>query len=458
MAAVTSGYMAWRLTRAIVLVSALFIGVGALMLAVVWGGAFLLNALELDRWLAGLGIGKTVIVGVLNIVAILLLLIMITAALLTMAERKWSARMQNRLGPNRARLFKFMGPFFGIPHLIADTLKMLFKEDFVPPQGAAFLFNLAPVLAFVPAFALMAVVPIGPDFTAFGIDVHFQIARLDIGMLYVFAIASIAVFGTTLAGWASNNKFALLGALRASAQMISYEVTLGLTLVGAFMLFGTLRPETIVAWQEGTRWGVVPNWGVFYQPFALVFFFVAAAAEIKRAPFDLPESESEIIGYFLEYSGMKFGLFMVAEFAEVVVLAAIIVVVFFGGWHLPWVTGEELQAALTASSLGADWGSLLFALIGLSVFIAKMMFFVWLQMLIRWSLPRFRYDQVMDLGWKILLPLSLANVVVTGVVIVLDPALDLVLGVGLLELLVLAGVFVSANAPDRNEPTPAGVH
>src|SRR5947199_7722561 len=258
-----------------------------------------------------------------NIVALILVLVMVSATLLTMAERKWSALMQNRVGPNRARL-PLPGlserPLKGIPHILADVLKMLFKEDFIP-EGASrnkFLFNLAPLLAFAPAFCLFAVVPVGPEITFLGKRIALQVARVDWGILYVLGLASLAVFGTALAGWTSNNKLALLGGLRASAQLVSYEVTLGLTLVGVFIVFGTLRLDSMVAQQgpseallrsamqtgssvDGTLvFGWLPGWGALFQPLGMVLFLVAAMAEIKRAPFDAPEGESEIIGYFLE--------------------------------------------------------------------------------------------------------------------------------------------------------------
>ncbi len=441
---VSALYRAYRITRATVLVTVLFALMAAVVLGLIFGLARLLDVV-------GLVVSGTEWVGVLAFVAIRLVLVMITATLLTVAERKWSARMQNRIGPNRARLFKGSGPMAAIPHLVADSVKMLTKEDFIPPAGERFLFNLAPFMAFAPAFALVAVVPVGPDVSAFGTSVRLQAARLDFGMLWVFAIASLAVYGTTLAGWASNNKFSLLGALRASAQMISYEVTLGLTLVGAFLLFETLRPEALVAWQDTTAYGL-PRWGFFYQPFAFVFFLVAAFAEVKRAPFDLPEGESEIVGYFVEYSGMKFGIFMISEFVEIVTLAAIIVVLFFGGWSIPYLSYGTLLAKMQATALGPDAGALVAAWIATTVFMAKMMFFVWLQMLIRWSFPRFRYDQLMDLGWKILLPLSLANVAVTAVAVILDPSLKVALAVGLVEAVVFVGFFLSVSAPERTDP------
>src|SRR5437660_278783 len=276
-----------------------------------------------------------------TILSLIMVLVMITSTLLTMADRKWSALMQDRVGPNRARfsIIPFLRdkPLHGIPHIMADVLKMLFKEDFIP-EGAVpnrFLFNLAPLLAFAPAFMLFAVVPVSPELTFFGIRMQLQVARVDWGMLYVFALASIAVFGTALAGWTSNNKLALLGGLRASAQLVSYEVTLGLTLVGVFIVFGTLRLDQMALHQGPTEamlrtamrfgggddslmLGWIPSWGALYQPLGMILFLVAAMAEIKRAPCDTPEGESEIIGYVLEYSGLQRGLFLIAEFAEAV--------------------------------------------------------------------------------------------------------------------------------------------
>ena len=332
-----------------------------------------------------------------NIVALILVLIMVTATLLTMAERKWSALMQDRIGPNRARL-PIPGlserPLKGIPHILADVLKMLFKEDFIP-EGAMrnrFLFNLAPLLAFAPAFCLFAVVPVGPEVTFLGKRIVLQVSRVDWGILYVFALASLAVFGTALAGWTSNNKLALLGGLRASAQLVSYEVTLGLTLVGTFILFGTLRLESMVAQQGPSEalllsamrtgssadgslvFGWLPGWGALFQPIGMVLFLVAAMAEIKRAPFDTPEGESEIIGYFLEYSGLKSGLFLIAEFAEVVVISGIVTAIFLGGYHIPWFE-PQLVRALGLSGL---------AVVQVFTFLVKMLLLIWVQMLARW--------------------------------------------------------------------------
>jgi len=417
---------------------------------------------EFWRWLAGTAVGWAVFAGVLlfvswllygivrfcigvgdtwpfsliswgisqpigEIVALILVLIMVTATLLTMAERKWSALMQDRVGPNRARL-PLPGlserPLKGIPHILADVLKMLFKEDFIPEgaTGNKLLFNLAPLLAFAPAFCLFAVVPVGPEIDFWGKRIALQVARVDWGILYVFALASLAVFGTALAGWSSNNKLALLGGLRASAQLVSYEVTLGLTLVGTFIVFGTLRLDSMVAQQgpseallrsamatgssvDGTLvFGWLPGWGALFQPLGMVLFLVAAMAEIKRAPFDTPEGESEIIGYFLEYSGLKSGLFLIAEFAEVVVIAGIVTAIFLGGYHIPWFE-PQLARAFGLTGL---------AILQVFAFLVKMLLLIWVQMLARWAFPRFRYDQIMRLGWKMMLPISLVNVALSA--------------------------------------------
>src|SRR5437868_10324825 len=313
---------------------------------------------------------------------------------------------------------------------MADVLKMLFKEDFIP-EGAVpnrFLFNLAPLLAFAPAFCLFAVVPVSPEVTFFGQRIQLQVARVDWGILYVFGLASIAVFGTALAGWTSNNKLALLGGLRASAQLVSYEVTLGLTLVGAFIVFGSLRLDTMALLQGMTEpglraagafanragdffarddsllFGWLPSWGAVFQPVGMILFMVAAQAEIKRAPFDTPEGESEIIGYFLEYSGLKSGLFLIAEFAEVVVISGIVTAIFLGGYHIPWIE-PQLASALGITGL---------AVLQVFAFLLKMLLLIWVQMLARWAFPRFRYDQIMRLGWKMMLPISLVNVVLSA--------------------------------------------
>ncbi len=378
-----------------------------------------------------------------TILSLVMILVMITATLLTMADRKWSALMQDRVGPNRARFaiipWLRNKPLKGIPHIMADVLKMLFKEDFIP-EGAIenkFLFNLAPLLAFAPAFMLFAVVPVSPEITFWGARLQLQVAKVDWGILYVFALASIAVFGTALAGWTSSNKLALLGGLRASAQLVSYEVTLGLTLVGALIVFGPLRLDGMAQLQgmaesairsaalpansargffardDSLLFGWLPAWGLVFQPIGMILFMVAAQAEIKRAPFDLPEGDSEIIGYFLEYSGLKSGMFLIAEYAETVVVSGIVTAIFLGAYHIPWL--EPTIARTTDGWLGASGLSWL-AVFQVFSFVVKMLSVVWVFFVVRWAFPRFRYDQVMRLGWKMMLPISLVNVALSGAV------------------------------------------
>jgi NADH-quinone oxidoreductase subunit H len=418
------------------------------------------------------------------IVSLVLILVMITATLLTMADRKWSALMQDRVGPNRARLSVIPGlrnmPLKGIPHILADVLKMLFKEDFLP-EGAEknkFLFNLAPLLAFAPAFMLFAVVPVSPELTFFGERMQLQVARVDWGILYVFALASVAVFGTVLAGWTSSNKLALLGGLRASAQLVSYEVTLGLTLVGAFIVFGTLRLDNMAQLQgmvePGMRtavalanrggemlvhdssviFGWLPSWGLVFQPLGLILFLVAAQAEIKRAPFDTPEGDSEIIGYFLEYSGLKSGLFLIAEYAETVVIAGIVTSIFLGSYHLPWVEPTLVRALDGVFDIsGFSW----LAVLQVFTFIVKMLAVIWVMFVARWAFPRFRYDQIMRLGWKMMLPVSLANVAVTAFVYLWGGREGLAYMGGIEWIAIVFFVVLSARTPDQ-EPVHAEAH
>ena len=385
-----------------------------------------------------------------SMLILMLVMVMGLATLLTHIERKWSAFMQDRVGPNRVRLPGRLKGYSlgGLPHIATDVLKILTKEAFRPARASMALFNLGPILAFAPAFALFAIVPAGPSVKVMGHEVMMVAANPDFGLLFVFGIASLAVYGTSLAGWSSNNKFALLGGVRASSQMISYEVALGLSLVGMMLAFSTVQlagPHGMAVMQgqylwKTELWGLdvgVPQWGILLQPTGFVLFFAAAFAETKRAPFDTPEGESEIVGYFLEYSGMQFGMFMVAEFVEIVFLAGVLAAVFFGGWYLPF-GNEALERALAGQGwlLGAVYGT---------IFWLKVLLLINLQMVIRWTFPRFRYDQIQKLGWQILLPLGLVNVFVSGALVLLDPSLKLLAGVGMLELLVL--VFLTLTPP-----------
>ncbi len=381
---------------------------------------------------------------VANLLTLGLVVVMTTAAALTIAERKWSAMMQDRLGPNRIKVFG--ATLGGMPFLLADALKMLTKENTQPEARSRALFNLAPVLAFAPVFALFAVVPMGPKVQVLGWQVALQVASPDAGLLYLFAIASLAVYGTALAGWSSNNKLAMLGGVRASSQMIGYEVSLGMSLVGTMIVFQSLRIEEMVAAQAQTVLGWLPAWGIFLQPVGFLVFFASAFAETKRAPFDLPEGESEIIGYFVEYSGLKFGMFMLAEFVEVVVLGGIVTAVFLGGWH-PLVMSPERLRELAGSPLA--YGALC-----TGIFLAKVLVLCYLQLAVRWALPRFRYDQIQRLCWKMLLPTALANAFVTATAFLLDRpgSLEVVAWIGVVEMV---GIAVLTAAVTR-APEPAG--
>ena len=331
------------------------------------------------------------------------------AGVLTWAERRQSAFIQDRRGPNRANVFGIT--LIGLLHPVADGIKMMLKEDFTPAGADKFLHALAPFLALVPAFVVFAVIPFADTLPIFGYEVNFLVSEVNIGLLFLIAVLGLAIYGIFLGGWASNNKWSLLGALRSTAQMISYEVTLGLTLIGILMVYQSVRIDEIVLAQGELLFGFIPKWGIVTQPLAFILFFTAAIAETKRTPFDLPEAESELVaGYFLEYSGMKFGMFFMGEFAELVIVAGVISSLFLGGWQIPWVSTDMLLGVFPA---------IVVALIQIGVFSAKVIALCWLQLTIRWTLPRFRYDQLMRLGWKMLLPLSLVNIFVTGLVILL---------------------------------------
>ena len=331
------------------------------------------------------------------------------APVLTWVERKQSALMQDRIGANRADIMGFT--FLGLFHIIADALKMFTKEDFIPDGANKFLHTMSPIVALVPALLTFAVVPFGGQYSLFDKEVNLVISDLDVGLLFVFAIASLATYGYVIAGWSSNNNWSLLGSMRTASQMISYEVTMGLTIIGVLMVYGSMKLTEIGAIQENF-W----MWGIFLQPVGFFMFLTASIAENKRIPFDAPEAESELVaGYFTEYSGLKFGMFFMAEFVEMVTIGAIMTILFLGAWHIPFLSSATLLSWF--DFLGTTGSNLVLMLIHVGVFFAKVVFFIYLQMIIRWTLPRFRYDQIMKLGWKILLPLSLANILVTGLVI-----------------------------------------
>ncbi|MBT4899678.1 MAG: NADH-quinone oxidoreductase subunit NuoH [Nitrospina sp.] len=349
------------------------------------------------------------IITLVKIFFILAITVGFFAPVLTWVERKQSALMQDRIGANRADIMGFT--VLGLFHIIADALKMFTKEDFIPDGANKVLHTLSPIIALVPALVTFAVVPFGGQYTLFDKEVNLVISDLDVGLLFVFAIASLATYGYVIAGWSSNNNWSLLGSMRTASQMISYEVTMGLTIIGVLMVYGTMKLTEIGAAQEDFL-----RWGFFLQPLGFFMFLTASIAENKRIPFDAPEAESELVaGYFTEYSGLKFGMFFMAEFVEMVTIGAIMTILFFGAWHIPFLTTATLLSWF--DFLGTTGSNLVVMLIHVGVFFAKVVFFIYLQMIIRWTLPRFRYDQIMKLGWKILLPLSLANILVTGLVI-----------------------------------------
>jgi len=372
------------------------------------------------------------------ILKLLFMVVVVMAALLpviTWVERKQSAVMQDRIGANRADVLGIR--VLGLLHPLADVLKLFGKEDVVPEGANRWMHLLAPVIALVPGIITLAVIPFAGVYDFGSGPVSMVAADIDWGMLYVFAVGSIATYGTVIAGWSSNSNWGLLGSLRGSAQMISYEVTMGLSIVGLFMCFNSLKLQEIAQAQDTTfrvfgflvalrwvhalpgwlSWVRLPMWGILLQPLGFLMFLTCIMAENKRPPFDVPEGESEIVaGYHMEYSGMRFGLFYTAEFLEVPVIAMILTTLFLGGWAIPFLSTQRIVGGLSGLlGVGAAMG-LCFLLHVLSFFL-KVILMIWLQMQIRWTLPRFRYDQVMDLCWKIMLPLSLANVFVTALAI-----------------------------------------
>jgi len=392
-------------------------------------------------------------------------------------ERKGSAYMQDRTGPNRAAVLGIR--LGGLIHTIADVIKLIFKEDVTPPQVNRFYFALAPFLSMMIALMVFIVIPVADDLVIGGNVLHWQGLKIDAGLLWIFAVSSLGVVAIVLAGWGSNNRYAMLGGIRSTAQMVSYELSLGLAVVGILMVFGTLDLNRIVQQQGRLLFGFLPMWGVVVQPLACILFMIAAVAECNRTPFDLPEGESEIVGFHVEYSSLKFALFFMAEYVAMVVSAALTATLFFGGWQIPWLPTEVLErnattvllitcAAVLFLSLvlalvclrwsrrlkrlyvdarrreGDFWAIVLFAqaalalLVGvlmlsnplagigpaiftrvaqLVMFLGKVTFFAFLFIWIRWTLPRFRYDHLMGFGWKSLLPLALINIAATAVVL-----------------------------------------
>ena len=321
--------------------------------------------------------------------------VMTAVMAMTLAERRVSAFMQDRLGPNR------VGPK-GMLQPIADGIKFLMKEEIIPSAAVKPIFILAPAMLIIPALMTFAVIPFGQTVTLFGKQVALQVANVNIGILYIFALTSVGVYGLVLAGWSSNSKYPLLGGLRSSAQLISYELAMGLAAVSVIMMAGSLELNDIVAAQQGELF----SWNICRQPLAFLIFLIAVFAETNRLPFDMTEAEQELVGgYHTEYSSIKFSMFFLAEYANMVTAAALTVTLFFGGWDVPLVN---------EATLGIFGG-----ILSVLSFVVKTAFFLFLFIWVRWTFPRFRYDQLMKLGWKVLLPLALLNIIITGAIMTL---------------------------------------
>lgn len=322
---------------------------------------------------------------------------MLMAMYSTLAERKIAAWLQDRVGPNRAGKGGILQP-------LADGLKLFSKEEFFPNTPNRFLFIVGPFISMTTALMTSAVIPWGDKLHLFGRDIILQATDIDVAMLYIFGVLSVGVYGIMIGGWASNNKFSLMSAMRASSQMISYEVAMGLSIIALIMMTGTLSLREISAQQNGM------SWNVFYQPLGFLIFLVCSFAETNRTPFDLAECEAELIGgYHTEYSSMKMGFYLFAEYASMFISSTVLAVLYFGAYNYPGMDWAE-----------EHWGVNVANIIGIAVLFAKLCFFIFFYMWVRWTVPRFRYDQLMKLGWKMLIPLSIANIVITAIVILIN--------------------------------------
>lgn len=323
---------------------------------------------------------------------------LVVAMYSTYAERKVAAIIQDRLGPNRA------GPF-GILQPLADGMKLFFKEEIIPNFSSKFLFILGPCLAMLTAMMVGAVIPWGNKIHIFDRDISLQIADINVGILYIFAVVSLGVYGIMIGGWASNNKFSLMGAMRAASQIISYELAMGISIIALLMVTGTLSLKEMVE-QQSDHW-----WNIFKQPLGFLIFLICAFAETNRTPFDLAEAENELVGgYHLEYSSMKLGFYLFAEYINMFLSSAVMVSLYFGGYDIPFVNDHALVDSWGVNAVAIVQGIALFA---------KIVCFIFLFMWVRWTIPRFRYDQLMNLGWKILLPVAIVNMLITGLLILL---------------------------------------
>ena len=322
-------------------------------------------------------------------IAVILFLLLTAVAYVTFLERKVMSWIQLRVGPNR------VGPW-GLLQPAADGLKFIFKEDIIPIEANKWLYIVAPAVSMIPALMTFIVIPYGSSVTLFGTTIELYVTSFNVGLLYLLGLTSLGVYGIVLAGWSSNNKYSLMGGLRSSAQMISYELALGLSIVSALMLSGSLDLVEIVK-SQSEGWGFIPGWNIFVQPLAFIIFFISSLAETNRVPFDLPEAEAELVaGYHTEYSSMKFAMFYMAEYINLITAASVATTLFLGGWNGP--------------------GTEAYPLLSLVWFLAKVFVLIFIYIWIRFTLPRFRYDQLMRFGWKVLLPLAIANIVLTATV------------------------------------------
>ena len=378
--------------------------------------------------------GKDVIEIGINLVkiAVIFLMMIQMVPLLVWLERRGSAFIQNRLGPNR------VGPL-GLLQLLADAVKFIFKEQFIPANAVKFLFLAAPVIALIPAALAFAALPLSLPIQVAAFEflgqswgpytINMQSVKMDVGIIYILAISSLGAYGLLIAGWGSGNKYSLLGALRASAQMISYELALGLSIVGILMIYGTFDLNKMVDMQSGPLSFVfmgrefvapafIPNWGIFFQPIGALLFFIAAFAESNRLPFDLPESEGELVaGFHTEYGGFKMLLFFMGEYGHMMVSSGLVAVFYLGGYHIPGVQPEAVLEFFTSQVGAGTLASILTSLVFLASFVVKVAILLWIFIWVRWTLPRFRYDTLMDLGWRTLLPWTLGNAIVTAIVL-----------------------------------------
>lgn len=336
----------------------------------------------------------------LLLISVILMASLGVAMYATWGERKVAAVMQDRLGPNRA------GPL-GLLQPLADGLKLFFKEEIIPDRSTRFLFILGPCLAMLTALMTSAVIPWGPDIVTENGTIALQVADINIGVLFIFGVVSLGVYGVMLGGWASNNKFSLLSSIRAASQAISYELAMGLSLIALLMMTGSLSMRDIVGQQHGFWSDGYFTWNFFKQPLGFMIFLICTFAELNRAPFDLPEAESELnMGYHQEYSSMKLGFYLFAEYINLFISSAVLSTLFFGGYNFPFM--DQVAAAVHP---------IMFTVICVLVLLTKIIGFILFFMFVRWTLPRFRYDQLMKLGWKSLIPLALFNMLVTGIVI-----------------------------------------